>query len=197
MPGTHAEYLAQAEDDVVIVRNNYEGAQIGLVVPAYVDPDSITELNDYTDEFNSRIVGIDAGAGIMASTAEAIEVYDLDYTLLESSDPAMAAELRTAIDNNEWIIVTGWSPHWKFAEFNLRFLDDPENVYGGAEKINTVARENFATDNPQVQSFLENFFMTPEQLGSLIGMMEEADDDDEAARQWIEENRDVVEEWLP
>ncbi|MTI94571.1 MAG: glycine betaine ABC transporter substrate-binding protein [Firmicutes bacterium] len=197
LPVTHSEYYAELEDDVVRVRENYQGAQIGLVVPTYVEIDSITELNENAEQFEGRIVGIDAGAGIMGATEEAIEVYELDLTLVDSSDAAMAAELQTAIDNEEWIVVTGWSPHWKFAEFELKFLEDPENVYGGEESIFTITREGFAEDNPRVQRFLENFFMTPEQLGSLMGMIEDIDDIDEAVQQWIDENREVVNGWLP
>lgn len=196
LPGTHGEYYSQVENDVVLVRENFAGARIGLVVPEYVEIDSITELNENADAFGGQIVGIDAGAGIMAATQDAIEVYELDYTLLESSDATMTAELRTAIQNEEWIVVTGWTPHWKFAEFELKFLDDPEDVYGGEETINTVTRQGFAQDNPRVQSFLENFFMTDEQLGSLIANMEDGGYNDQSAQQWIQENRDVVDQWL-
>jgi len=196
LPLTHGQYYDEVEEDVELVRENYEGARIGLVVPEYVDIDSIEELNDHVDEFGGQIVGIDAGAGIMNATQEALEVYDLDYSLLESGDAAMTAELSTAIENEEWIVITGWTPHWKFAQFDLKFLEDPQDVYGGEETINSVTREGFADDFPRVQSFLENFYMTDEQLGGLIGLMEEVGDNDQAAQQWIEENRELVDEWL-
>jgi glycine betaine/proline transport system substrate-binding protein len=196
LPGTHALYFEEFEDSLVTVRANYEGAQIGLIVPQYVTIDSIAELNDFADEFQGRIVGIDAGAGIMLATNDAIEVYDLDYELQSSSEAAMIAELSTSIDNEEWVVVTGWAPHWKLAEWELKFLEDPENVYGGEENIYTITRENFADDNPRVQAFLERYFLTPEQLGNLMGMVEEMGDADEVALQWIEDNSDIVDEWV-
>jgi glycine betaine/proline transport system substrate-binding protein len=196
LPGTHKEYYEQLQDDLVNVGPNYEGALIGLVVPAYVEINSIEELADHLDRFDGRIVGIDAGAGIMAATNTALAEYGLDMELLESSDAAMTTELRTAIRNNEWIVVTGWAPHWKFAEWDLKFLEDPKGVFGGAETINTIARKGFSTDNPTVQAFLDNYFLTAEQLGGLISMMEEYDDRDEAAQAWIEQNKEVVDGWL-
>ena len=31
-------------------------------------------------------------------------------------------------------------PHWKFGTFDLKFLEDPANVYGGEETINAFTR---------------------------------------------------------
>lgn len=196
LPGTHEAYYEETEGDVVDLGPNYKGAMIGLVVPEYVTVDSIPEMNEYASAFNNTIVGIDAGAGIMAATHRAIDEYDLHFTLMESSDAVMSAELATSYQNDEWIVVTGWSPHWKFADFDLKFLEDPKGVYGGEETINTITRLEFADDHPEVQAFLENFFLTPEELGGIIGMMEEYDDRDEAAQAWIEENQDVVDSWF-
>ena len=47
-----------------------------------------------------------------------------------SSGPAMTALLKKAIDKKEWIVVTGWTPHWMFDRFRLRVLEDSRNVYG-------------------------------------------------------------------
>lgn len=196
LPQTHGQYNDQFGENLEQVRANYEGARIGLIVPEYVPVNSIDELNEFVEEFGGRIVGIDAGAGIMAATNDAIQVYDLDFELQSSSEAAMIAELNTAIQNEEWIVVTGWDPHWKLAEWDLKFLEDPEEVYGEGENIYTITRQNFADDNPRVQAFLENFFLTPEQFNNLMLMAEELDDADEAARQWMEENSDVVDEWV-
>lgn len=196
LPGTHAKYYEQVKDNVEDLGPNYEGARIGLVVPQYVDIDSIEELNEHVDQFGGSIVGIDAGAGIMTATTKAIPEYSLDYVLQESNDATMCAELRTAIQNQEWIVVTGWTPHWKFGEFDLKFLEDHKGVYGEAETINTITRQGFASDQPEVQAFLENYFLTDVQLASAIAMMEEYEDKDEAAQAWIQENRDLVDSWL-
>lgn len=196
LPGTHANYYSEVEDEVVNVGANFDGAMIGLVVPSYVEIDSIEELNDHLDEFGGQIVGIDAGAGIMGATADAIEEYDLELVLLESSDAAMTAELSRAITNEEWVVVTGWAPHWKFADYDLKFLEDPKGVFGGEESINTITRKDFASDQPEVQKILDNYYLTPEELGGLIAMMEEYDDRDEAAQKWMEENRTLVDSWI-
>ena len=196
LPLTHQSYFDKLQDDVVDLGPLYNGAAIGLVVPAYVEIDSIEELNAHKDKFGGRIIGIDAGAGIMEATKNAIEVYDLELSLMEGSDAAMAAELKTAMENEEWIVVTGWAPHWKFGTFDLKFLEDPANVYGGEETINAFTRAGFADDYPEINEFLANYYLTPEQFGGLIALMEEYDDKNEAAKVWLEQNRDLVESWL-
>ena len=77
LPSTHGSYYEALSDEVVDLGPLYEGAVCGLVVPEYVTIDSIEEMNDYKDEFGGKIVGIDAGAGIMAATNQVIEEYGL------------------------------------------------------------------------------------------------------------------------
>lgn len=196
LPFTHASYWENYQDQVVDLGPNYHDAKIGLVVPQYVDIDSIEELNDHAAEFDNNIVGIDSGAGIMGAAANSLDDYDLDFSLQESSDATMTAELRTAIENEEWIVVTGWTPHWKFSDFDLKFLEDPKGSFGDAETINTITRHGFADDNPEINGFLDNYYLTNEQLAEVIGMMEEYNNNDDAAQAWIEANRSVVDSWL-
>lgn len=193
LPLTHGDYWDEYGDDVVDVATLYEGARIGAVVPAYMDIDSIEEIDGEVD----RIIGIDPGAGIMSATENAIETYDLDVELVEGSDAAMTAELMNAIDAEEPIVVTGWAPHWKFAEWDLKFLDDPEQVYGEEERIAVIGREGLEEDMPEVYAFLENFFLTDDSIGEVMAMNVDDPDFMGNAQQWIADNPDVVEQWMP
>jgi len=147
LPGTQASYWEKYGDDIDLVRHNLDGAKCGLVVPDYVTIDSIDEMNGVKDKFDKRITGIESGAGMMGITEKVIKSYDLDYELLPSSSAAMAAELSKAYNENEWIVVTGWTPHWMFVRFNLKYLDDPKGFYGEEEYIGTLA-------NPECMRFL-------------------------------------------
>jgi len=199
LPHTHANYMERYGEDLVDLGASYEGAKIGLVVPAYVEADSITDLPAMRDTFDSEIIGIDGGAGIMKSTEKALEAYSLDgYDLVTSSGPAMTTALGEAIDDQEAIVITGWQPHWKFARYDLKFLDDPQQVYGAAESIHTLSRLGFPEDEPEVAQFLRTFKLSGEQLGSLMNAIRESEDDDVQAtvRQWIIEHRDLVDSWV-
>jgi len=196
LPGTHKAYYEKLNDEVVDLGPVYEGAAIGLVVPAYVDIDSIEDLNANADKFDGKIIGIDASAGIMTAADKALTDYGLDMELIQSSDAAMTAELKTAYEANEWIVITGWAPHWKFSAFDLKFLEDPKLSFGGEETINAVTRIGFADDYAEINEFLGNYSLTSAEFGSLIAIMEEYEDDNEAAKAWIEENRDLVDSWF-
>src|SRR5699024_4645464 len=129
LPKTHGKKVARF-DHIHRAGTNYEGALLGLVVPSYVPIDSIPQLKAYRQKFNGRIVGIERGSGIAAATDKAIKAYNLDYTHLTSSTVAMVSELKKAIGEHRWIVVTGWQPHWIFDRFDLKFLKDSKNIYG-------------------------------------------------------------------
>lgn len=198
LPTTHADYMERVGDEVVDLGVNLDGTKLGLVVPAYSDVDSIAELNDHADDFNGEIIGIDPGAGLMGLTEEVVDTYDLDLALRSGSGATMTAALESAINNEEDVVVTGWTPHWKFARWDLKYLEDPENVYGGAEQIHTIARQGLEEEMPEAYAILDAFEWTPEQMGEVMLMNQEEDADPyENAKQWVEENQDLVKEWLP
>ncbi|MDR5873462.1 glycine betaine ABC transporter substrate-binding protein [Vreelandella gomseomensis] len=197
LPSTHENYMERVGDNVEDLGPNLDGTKLGLVVPEYTDVDSIAELNDNADAFDGEIIGIDPGAGLMSLTEEVVDTYDLDLQLRSGSGATMTAALSSAISNEEDIVVTGWTPHWMFARFDVKYLEDPENVYGGAEQIHTVVRNGLEDDMPEAYAILDAFEWTPEQMGEVMLMNQEDDSDPyENAKQWVEDNQDVVEEWL-
>lgn len=193
LPGTHGQYMDQYGDNLEDLGVNVEQVQTGLMVPDYVEAQSISDLEGRISE----IVGIGSGAGIMSATQNAIETYDLSLTLSEGSESSMTNALIDAIKKRESIVVTGWTPHWIYNRYDLRFLDDPENVYGESEKIHTISRNNFTTDHPRASLFFERFELTEAQLGALMDEIETFPDNERrAVRNWIKDNEFVVNRWI-
>ncbi|SHM09052.1 glycine betaine ABC transporter substrate-binding protein [Vreelandella subglaciescola] len=196
LPTTHEDYNEKLGDQVDDLGANLDGTKLGLVVPSYVEADSISDLNEYADDFDGQIVGIDPGAGIMRLSENVVDEYDLDLNLQSGSGATMTAALKSAIANEESIAVTGWTPHWMFARWDLKYLDDPKNVYGGAEHINTVARQGLEDDMPEAYAILNAFEWTADDMGEVMLMQEEGNDPYKAAKQWVDEHPDMVNEWL-
>ena len=199
LPVLHRDYVERFKDQVVDLGYVYEGTQSGLVVPEYVTIDMISELNANKDKFNGQIVGIDAGAGIMSTTEELIETYDLDFKLVSSSGPAMTAALKEAVDNNEWIVVTGWRPHWMFGRWDLKFLkQDDDKMMWKKGNIHIMGRKNLEAEKPELANFLKSLKFTDAQLADLMLKIEQSDDDVEVvARQWMNDNPEAVNHWIP
>jgi len=198
LPTTHGHYLEKVKDQVVDLGPNLDGTKIGLVVPSYVTIDSIEELDANAEKFNGKIIGIDPGAGLMSKTEKVIEEYGIEnLELIEGSGATMTAALANAIKRDEWVVVTGWTPHWKFAQWDLKYLEDPKNVYGGAEQIHTIVRKGLKEDMPEVYRFLDNFKWTPEDMQQvMVWNREEGAKPYENAKRWINENPEKVQSWL-
>ncbi|MDK2891273.1 MAG: glycine betaine/proline transport system substrate-binding protein [Methanoculleus sp.] len=197
LPHTHEHYWEQYGDQIDYVNENIPAAaRIGLVVPTYVTIDSIEEMNDVADQFDGRIIGIEPGAGIMTRTEQAIDEYGLNYELVASSSAGMAAELGSSINSEEWVVVTGWSPHWKFGRYDLKFLDDPKGVYGGAEDVVTLARQDLKTDDPEAYGILTRFEWTSEDIASVMTDIADGMPEEEAAQKWVDANPEKVNAWL-
>ena len=102
-------------------------------------------------QINYTVTGIDAGAGIMASTQKALSAYRLtkaNWQLQTSSTAAMTSTLDKAIRHRQPIVITGWQPHWMFSKYPIKFLKDPKHVYGKSESIHTIVRQGLKNDQP-------------------------------------------------
>jgi glycine betaine/proline transport system substrate-binding protein len=215
LPDTHTRYQRQYGGQMVDLGPNLEGTKIGLVIPhitlgrltagtgirnkPYIDIDSITELRAHADEFSHRIIGIEPEAGIMHRTREAMDAYGLeDFRLVESSEVSVMAELSHAIRHQKWIVITGWLPHWSFARWSLKFLDDPKNVYGGRGHISTLVRQGLERDMPEAFRFLDRFFWEPAQMGQLMLWIREDNGHFpyEKALRWMRAHPGEVKEWM-
>jgi len=176
----------------------FENGRVGLVVPDYMeDINSVEDLNAHKDLFDGEIIGFEPGAGTMEVTEQIIEDYDLDFELVPSSEPAMLGALREAIKEEEPIVVPLWQPHGIFSDLDLKFLDDPQKTYGDIEEIYLATRGDFKDDYPEVHEWLSDWSIDDDEtMGELINFVNESEDPLEGAKEWVEENRDLTDEWM-
>ena len=194
LPSTHGSQFEKYGDQVVDLGENLEGAKIGLVVPEYMDVNSIADLKD---EANKTITGIEPGAGVVGAAEQSLEDYSnlSDWNVETSSSGAMTVALKQAIANQEDIVITGWSPHWMFATYDLKYLEDPENSCGEAETINTMVREGLEDDMPEAYQVLDQFHWSTDEMEEVMLDISNGEDPADAAKAWIEENPERVAVW--
>lgn len=177
LPLTHKDYWEKASNKVVNLGVLYTRARLGWVVPSYIPKIELNTISDLNKpaigkKLRYKINGIDPGAGLMQVSEKALKKYDLKkYKLVSSSGAAMTASLKRAIKRKDWIVVTGWSPHWKFAKWDLRYLEDPKKVLGGLERVHVLARKGLYQDHPAVAEFLSRMYIP---LPELEATMNEA-----------------------
>ncbi len=192
LPKTHKRYYDKHAGELELIGITYPEARTGMVVPDYSRYKTIEDLKSYSNP----VIGIEPGAGIMLQTHEAIEKYGLDIGLKNLSEQEMLENLTDSIKRRKEVIITGWEPHWIFARYNIRFLEDPKNIYGHQEKIHTIARKNLEQDFPQAVRFFERMQLTETQINQLINQVRLNEDPRVGVKESIDLNEYIVSLWV-
>lgn len=192
LPETHKQYYEEHSGEIELLGITYPEARTGFVVPEYSELTTVADLKNY----NYPIVGIDPGAGVMRKAQKAIDEYNLDIPLLELSEDEMVKQLEDSIKRRKEIVITGWEPHWIFARFDVRFLEDPDNIFGEREKIYTIARKNLEGLHPNAVRFFERMQLSEKQLNSLVYQVQLNEDPVKGAKAWIDQHEYVVNQWV-
>ncbi len=193
----------QEKGTIEKVRVNLNETIYKIAVPEYVwnkGVKSLADLNNHADKFDYKIIGIEPGneGNQIMIDAIADNTYNLkEWELIEGSTAAMMAALGKATKNNEWIAFLGWEPHWMNLEYDIKYLDDPEKIWGEGEVVYTIARDGYKEDMPEVYKFLMQFKVTPKMQNDWIYEYgKKKRDPDEVAIEWIQNNLNVVDQFV-
>lgn len=201
LPSTHAAYIEEYRDDLMILDEPFfDDNSQALVVPEFVEENTIAEFVANAEKYDSRIIGIEAGSGNMEQLPGVLETYNAQdqVEIVAGSTPAALAELESAVQNNEPVAISLWQPHWVFAEMPVKALEDPDEGWPAPDGSYVVLSEDFAEEQEEVVEWLSDFELTEEQYASLMLAVSEAEDPVEGARQWLEnpEHSEAAEEWF-
>ncbi|WP_447528742.1 choline ABC transporter substrate-binding protein [Vreelandella sp. TE19] len=194
------------DGDVVRLVANLEGAKYTLAVPQYVYDAGVTSVEDLAENaerFDARIHGIEAGNDGNEMIEQMIEddAYGLgEWQVVDSSEAGMLSELNTRVPNEEWMVFLGWEPHPMNTNFDMAYLSDADDYFGpnlGGATVHTNTRAGFIEECPNVGELLGNMTFTLEMENQLMAeIMDEGTDPREAARAYLAEHDDVLEQWL-
>lgn len=192
LPETHQQYVEKHEEEIERIGIIYPEARIGFVVPTYSELTTINDLKNYPH----TLIGIEESAGIMQKARMAIDNYDLPNTLLNLSEEEMVQQLEDSIKRRENIVVTGWEPHWTFARYDLKFLQDPDQIFGKKENIYSIGRTGIGQEHPHAIRFFERLQLTEKQLNRLVYFVRLSEEPREGVKNWIKENEYIVNQWV-
>ncbi|MGW7281969.1 ABC transporter permease/substrate binding protein [Streptomyces sp. NPDC054844] len=203
LPTTHEQYWKKYGDRLDDLGSWYDETSLELTVPAYMkDINSLADLKGKAGLFGGKITGIESSAGEMALLkSKVLKAYGLEkeYKVVDSSTPAMLAELKRAMSKKEPVVVTLWSPHWAYNDLDLKKLKDPEGAWGAGDGVHTLSRKGFAGDDPTTAKWLKDFSMTEKQLTGLEAEINKAGkgNQQDAVRTWLDANPGLVDKLAP
>ncbi|WP_405763220.1 ABC transporter permease/substrate binding protein [Streptomyces sp. NBC_00045] len=198
LPVTQAQYWEKYGNKLDDLGSWYGPTSIELSVPSYMkDVTSLADLKGKGAEFKGRIIGIEPSAGAMGILkGKLLKEYGLDgeYQVVDGSTPGMLAELKRAYEKQEPVAVVLWSPHWAYASYDLKKLQDPKGAWGKGDGIHTLARKGFAADEPEVASWLRSFKLTEAQLTGLEAKIQDAGKgkEQQAVRRWLNDHPEIA-----
>ncbi|NYS61297.1 choline ABC transporter substrate-binding protein [Vreelandella salicampi] len=186
---------------------NLEGAKYTLAVPQYVydaGVTSVTDLAENAEKFDSDLHGIEAGNDGNELIQQMIDddAFGLgDWSLVDSSEAGMLAELSARVPNEKWMVFLGWEPHPMNTNFDMAYLSGADDYFGpdlGGATVYTNTRGGYAQECENVGTLLNNMTFTLEMENQLMGeIMDEGEDPREAARDYLQQADDeLLAEWL-
>jgi glycine betaine/proline transport system substrate-binding protein len=191
----HQAQLSEVENDVVQLSPWYQGqTEFGIGVPTYMT--NVNSIPDLNNTGVTEILGIEPGAEISKQIPDTvIPTYDLNQEYVESSTAGMLSEVRSRYNDQEEFAFTPWRPHWMNAEFDFKFLEDPEDALGklnDAATISSIVNEDLPDEDPVAYAFMENLRLTEDQVNEIENI--NPADYGEATRTWLEDenNRDSL-----
>ena len=192
-----------AAGELVEVVKNIDGARFQLAVPEYVwdaGVHSMADLAEHAERFGRTFYGIETGNVGNELMQNAIDdgTYGLnDWRVAASSETGMMSQVESDIRNEQWVAFLGWEPHWMNVDFDIRYLEDPENLWGDASSVSTVVASDFAERHPNVIAFLDNMVVPIAVQDQWVYAYSREDQPLEAvAAPWIQSHPERVNTWL-
>ncbi len=194
------------DGSVEVVRANLTGAKYTLAVPAYLYDAGLRDFSDiarFGDALGHRIVGLEAGndgnrqvLSLIAKNAKGLG----RFSLVESSEQGMLAELERAVRDKTPIVFLGWEPHPMNTRFQMRYLTGGDDSFGpnfGGATIYTNTRAGYSAECPNVGRLLKNLSFTLADESLLMGaILDDHQEPKAAAKAWIAKNPQTVARWL-
>jgi glycine betaine/proline transport system substrate-binding protein len=195
-----------AEKKLEVLKVNLEGNRFTLAVPSYVSDAGVKDFADLAknaDKFDHKILGIESGASVNANMLKMIadDAFDLgDWSLVESSEQGMLAQVGRAEKDGTWVVFPAWEPHPMNTTYKLTYLTGGDTYFGpnmGSAQVRTVTRPGYAAECPNVAKLLSNMTFTVDlENGMMNAILTDGEDADDAAEAAIKANPALLDTWL-
>jgi len=196
----------QDKGQVDVVGVNLEGAKYTLATNSYGAALGIHDFADiakFKDQLGGKIYGIEPGNDGNALILKMIETNAFGlkgFTLKESSEQGMLAQVARADKKKQPIIFLGWEPHPMNANFKMTYLTGGDDWFGpnlGGATVYTNTRAGYVNECPNVGVLLKNLKFTLAMENEIMGaILDDGKDPAKAAVAWIKAHPSVLDGWL-
>jgi len=194
------------DKSIEVVSTNLTGAKYTIAVPDYVAAEGVEDFADldrFADRFGHEIYGIEPGnnGNRMILDMIAKDAFGLgDWTLVESTEQAMLAQVGRAIGQEKWIVFLGWEPHPMNTRFDMTYLSGGDDYFGpdfGGAEVLTDLRTGYREECPNAARFITNLKFTLPMENEIMGaILDDGKEPKAAATEWLKAHPDVIGPWL-
>jgi glycine betaine/proline transport system substrate-binding protein len=194
------------DGSVEVVRENLGGAKYTLATPAYTYAAGLRDFSDiqkFAPALKSAIYGLEPGNDGNHHILDIIHgnVDNLgSFTLIESSEQGMLAQVERAVRAHQPIVFLGWEPHPMNTRFDMRYLTGGDATFGpnyGGAQIFTNTRSGYMRQCPNVGRLLRNLVFTLAEEDTLMAaILDKHQDPQSAAAAWLAVHPTALKTWL-
>lgn len=194
----------EAKKAADVLTQNLEGAKFTLAVPNYVAEAGVKDVKDLSanaDKFGKTIYGIEPGAPANQNIQSMIDApaYNLSgWTLTDSSEQGMLAQVQRAGRSKDWVVFLGWAPH-PMNNMGITYLSGADEFFGpnfGGAQVYTLARTGYAGECPNAAKFFSQLKFTVEMENEMMAKLADGEAAEKAATEWLKANPGVLDTWL-
>lgn len=164
---------------------------------------SFADLARFKHELGAKLYGIEPGNDGNKLIQSMIDknAFDLGgFTLVESSESAMLAQVKRAEHLKQWAVFLGWAPHPMNNQLQMHYLDGGDEFFGpdyGGASVHTNVRTGFAEQCGNVTQLLRNLRFSLDMENHLMGaILNQNTNPRREAKAWLKANPQALAGWL-
>jgi glycine betaine/proline transport system substrate-binding protein len=185
---------------------NLEGAKYTLAVNQAAHDGGLINFADiakFRSEIGGKIYGIEPGNDGNKLIQQMIDsnAFGLaNFSLVESSESSMLAQVKRAEHLKQWVVFLGWEPHPMNNQVQMHYLGGGDDYFGpnyGGATVYTSVRKGYTEQCPNVGQLLRNLRFSLEMENHLMGaILNQSTNRRREAKAWLQANPQALEQWL-
>lgn len=174
---------------------NAKGAELGIK--------DFKDIAAHKDDLDGKIYGIEPGNDGNRHVIDMIDKNTFgmkEMELVESSEQGMLAQVARAEKDGKPIVFLGWEPHPMNTNFKMTYLSGGDDTFGpnfGGAEVYTNVRAGYLSECPNVGTLVKNLKFSLKMENEIMNkILNDGEDPEKAAGEWLKANPSTIEPWL-